>query len=443
MNSNALLIRRITRTVALLALIATALVSGAVTGIANAAGPGYRSVSVTADGQGYAAVNSSGQIYAFGAVRYHGNPTGFSGEIVGISVTRDGQGYAAISSAGQVYAYGTVQHRGNPAGHSGIVGISVTADGQGYIAISGTGQVYAYGTAAYRGNPSGFSGGIVGVSVTADGQGYAAISGSGQVYAYGTAQHRGNPTGHSGIVGITVTGNGQGYIAISNSGQVYAYNTPYRGNPTGFTGGIVGVSTTADGQGYAALSGIGQVYAYGTVAHRGNADPNAGTSSSVGSRIVTISQSEAGNTGRNRESGTADCNYYSGRLGGGSVNCGPSGWRAQAWCADFARWVWGQAGARTTGLDAGAVSFARYSTYRPGSDLANVQPGDAIVFNLHNQSTIGTRDDHVGIVTAVGSTTVTMISGNMSNSVRADTVNRNGNPQLGGLVVSGYTRPVS
>ncbi|NEA37687.1 hypothetical protein, partial [Streptomyces sp. SID13031] len=76
-----------------------------------------------------------------------GNPTGFTGSIVGISVTADGQGYAAISSAGQVYAYGTVQSRGNPTGFTGsIVGISVTADGQGYAAISSAGQVYAYGT---------------------------------------------------------------------------------------------------------------------------------------------------------------------------------------------------------------------------------------------------------------------------------------------------------
>jgi hypothetical protein len=43
----------------------------------------------------------------------HGNPTGFTGTIVGVSVTADGQGYADVSSAGQVYAYGSVMYRGN------------------------------------------------------------------------------------------------------------------------------------------------------------------------------------------------------------------------------------------------------------------------------------------------------------------------------------------
>ena len=436
------LMRAIIRTTLLLALLATTVMTGITTGTAAAATPGYRSITVTGDGQGYAAINGLGQVYAFGSVRYHGNPTGFTGDMVGISATRDGSGYAAVSTAGQVYAYGSVQHRGNPTGHSGIVGIAVTADGQGYIAISGSGQVYAYGTVAHRGNPSGFTGGIVAVSVTADGQGYAAISGSGQVYAYGTAQHRGNPTGHSGIVGISLTADGQGYVAVSNSGQVYAYGTTIsRGNPSGFTGGIAAVATTADGAGYAALSGIGQVYAYGTVVHRGNADPNAGTASGVGTRIASIARTQAGDGSRNREVGGANCNYYTAQVQSSAAACGSQGWRAQAWCADFARWVWGQAGARTAGLTAGAISFRTgYGNYRSGADLYGVQPGDALVFN---QGTSTTEDDHVGIVTAVGSSTVTMISGNMSDSVRSDTVYRDGRTQFTNKVLSGYTRPVT
>jgi hypothetical protein len=150
-------------------------------------------ISVTGDGQGYAAMSSSGQVYAYGTVVSRGNPTGFSGSMVGISVTASGQGYAAISSTGQVYAYGTAVSRGNPTGFSGsMVGISVTGDGQGYAAISSSGQVYAYGTVVSRGSPSGFTDGIVGISVTADGQGYAALSGYGQVYAYGTVKYLGN-----------------------------------------------------------------------------------------------------------------------------------------------------------------------------------------------------------------------------------------------------------
>lgn len=88
-------------------------------------------------------------------------------------------------------------------------------------------------------------------------------------------------------------------------------------------------------------------------------------------RIVSIARAEAANSGRNRESGT-NCNYYSGALGAGSP-CA-NGWRAQEWCADFARWVWGQAGARTAGLSGAAGSFAGYGTYRSGAAASNARP---------------------------------------------------------------------
>ncbi|HEU0130250.1 MAG TPA: DUF2690 domain-containing protein [Mycobacteriales bacterium] len=245
---------------------------------ASAATRTFTDIGVTRDGQGYAAIAETGEVYAFGTVQYRGNPVGFTGKMVGISVTADGLGYVAISSRGQVYAYGTAVYRGNPAGFGGdIVDVSVTADGLGYVAISSAGQVYAYGTAVYRGNPAGFTGTISSVSVTPDGQGYVAISTGGQVYAYNVV-YRGNPSGFTGqMKSIAVTSNGQGYVAISTGGQVYAYNVVYRGNPSGFTNGIVGVGVTGDGQGYGAMSGIGQVYAYGTVVYRGNGDAGSTT----------------------------------------------------------------------------------------------------------------------------------------------------------------------
>jgi hypothetical protein len=231
------------------------------------------------------------------------------------------------------------------------------------------------------------------LGVTANGAGYAAINSSGQVYAFGSVQYRANPQGFNGeIVGISVTADGAGYAAISSTGQVYAYGSvQYRGNPAGFSGGIVGISVTADGKGYAAVSGNGQVYAYGTVQYRGNADPNSGTS--VRDKIVTTARAEFANAGRNKEQGGYNCNFYSTQfkagtrtLPNGKPACSNS-WYSEAWCADFARWVWGQAGAKTTGLGAGAASFrtSPLGTWHPsnpkaGDPLAGVQVGDAIVF---------------------------------------------------------------
>ncbi|NEA30748.1 CHAP domain-containing protein [Streptomyces sp. SID13031] len=377
---------------------------------AQAAARTYSAIGVTADGRGYAGISNAGEVYAFGSTVYRGNPSGFSGVITGVSVTASGQGYAAISSSGQVYAYGAVQSRGNPTGFTGsIVGISVTADGQGYAAISSAGQVYAYGTVQSRGNPTGFTGSIVGISVTANGQGYAAISSTGQVYAYGTVQHR--------------------------------------GNPTGFTNGIAGVSVTGDGQGYTAISGYGQVYAYGTVRYWGNGDPGSSSQSSVRSKIATIATAQADNGARNLESPTGTkCNFYTTALGAGISGSGVcnNGWRYQDWCADFARWTWGQAGAVTGGLDAGAISFRTYGTTRgtwhAGPGLNGIQPGDVIGYQF---GTSGTGDDHVNVVVSVSSTgTITAVGGNQSHKVNRWTFQR-GSASVNGKAISGYTSPVA
>jgi CHAP domain len=279
----------------------------------------------------------------------------------------------------------------------------VTADGQGYVAISGTGQVYAYGSVQYRGNPAGFTGSIVGISVTADGQGYTAISSAGQVYAYGSVQ--------------------------------------YRGNPAGFTGNIVGISVTASGQGYGALSSYGQVYAYGAVRYWGNGDPGSTALNDVRSRIVSTARAEASNASHNKENPLgSNCNFYTTALGAGAASSAcANNWRTQAWCADFARWIWGQAGAITGGLSGGAISFKSYGvnrgTWHPGATLSGVQPGDVIGYNF---TTSGTGDDHVGIVVGINSDgTVSTIDGNYSNGVTPRKITR------GASVISGYTSPVT
>lgn len=156
-------------------------------------------------------------------------------------------------------------------------------------------------------------------------------------------------------------------------------------------------------------------------------------STSLGDRIVAIATNEAANSSHNHEAGT-NCNYYSGALGVGTP-CA-NGWRTQEWCADFSRWVWGQAGAQTGGLNSQAISFQNYGnshgTWHPGSSLSGVQPGDIIGYNFGGSTT----DDHVGVVTSVSASTVTTVEGNYSDQVKARTVTRGANG------VSGYTHPV-
>jgi hypothetical protein len=170
------------------------------------------------------------------------------------------------------------------------------------------------------------------------------------------------------------------------------------------------------------------LYAQGHIARWASSSP-AG-SGALGDRIAAIAGNEANNAQHNHEIGAANCNFYSGALGQGTP-CG-NRWRAEAWCADFARWVWAQAGARTTGLTAGAVSFRNYGTWTAGPALNGVRPGDVIGYRFHTGTA---ANDHVGIVVSVDSGTVTTIEGNYSNSVRRVSVIR------GSSDISGYARP--
>jgi peptidoglycan hydrolase-like protein with peptidoglycan-binding domain len=160
------------------------------------------------------------------------------------------------------------------------------------------------------------------------------------------------------------------------------------------------------------------------------AGPPAGE---LGGAIVTIAQQEAANSAHNREIGGYNCNWYTTALGlsGTGASCS-NHWKTQEWCADFAKWVWIQAGANTSGANSLARSFETYGKNHGTWHTSSPQPGDAIVFS-----------GHVGLVVSSTSSTVTYVSGNTYNPadgkddvVRQNTVSRS----YGGLV--GYATPV-
>jgi hypothetical protein len=169
------------------------------------------------------------------------------------------------------------------------------------------------------------------------------------------------------------------------------------------------------------------VYAPGHVARWATGTPDA---AGLADRIAAVANAEAADTARNHEAGGTDCNFYTTDLGAGRP-CG-NGWRAEAWCADFARWVWAHAGARTAGLDAGAVSFRNHAAWTPGASLTGVRVGDVVGYRFDT----GTHgDDHVGVVVATAPGTVTTVEGNYSNGVHRVTVTR------GWSDITGYARP--
>ncbi|MGN9783877.1 FG-GAP-like repeat-containing protein [Nonomuraea sp. ZG12] len=128
------------------------------------------------------------------------------------------------------------------------------------------------------------------------------------------------------------------------------------------------------------------------------------------------------------------------QLGGTECNPGYHNSCGIAWCAEFARWVWGKAGVSDVrGLDSWAQSFKTYGKerglYHARSSGYRPQPGDAIVFDWDHDSDDDHPIDHVAIVTSANSTHVATIGGNQGDKVsRASYSLTNGD-------IDGYVAP--
>jgi hypothetical protein len=120
------------------------------------------------------------------------------------------------------------------------------------------------------------------------------------------------------------------------------------------------------------------------------------------SRIVSIAQSQLGY--RTNPSDTY-CNKYSAYWQSGTDDCGNSN-LDEEWCADFAAWVWQEAGAQVTyqyisgDLNSSAASFyewgAANGTWHPVGSGYTPQAGDVAVYGLDTTNMVA---QHVAIVT--------------------------------------------
>ena len=146
----------------------------------------------------------------------------------------------------------------------------------------------------------------------------------------------------------------------------------------------------------------------------------ASAASPTGTDIATVALGQLGGT----------CSDY--------YNCPDPG----EWCADFARWVWQQAGiADRTGLTGASASFYDYGANHNGSLSNYPQVGDAVVYGYNPAN--GTAQ-HVAIVTSVDTTnnTIESVGGNENNTVQLDGPYPwavGGSPT--GQVINGYIKP--
>lgn len=128
--------------------------------------------------------------------------------------------------------------------------------------------------------------------------------------------------------------------------------------------------------------------------------------------------------------GTVDCDPFSTLVAAGSPSsdgCGTDSTHGVAdqneeWCADFAKWVWEQAGvtANLNTLNAGANSFYAWALAdgeSPAAGSGTPAAGDAVLFYPAGTITSATFADHVGLITSVNSNgTVDMANGDFLGS---------------------------
>jgi hypothetical protein len=121
-------------------------------------------------------------------------------------------------------------------------------------------------------------------------------------------------------------------------------------------------------------------------------------------RIVAIAQ---GQVGYRTDPAETYCNKFSAHWNAGVDDCGNSN-LDEEWCADFASWVWKQAGAQVAYelapgyLNGDSASFyvwgMDHGTWHPVGSHYSPQPGDVAVYGLDSTAVTAV---HVAIVTGV------------------------------------------
>jgi hypothetical protein len=129
--------------------------------------------------------------------------------------------------------------------------------------------------------------------------------------------------------------------------------------------------------------------------------PKVASLSPLRARIIAIAESQLGYT---TDPPSTYCNKYSAYWVSGSDDCGNSN-LDEEWCADFAAWVWKEAGAQVTyqyingDLNSSAASFyewgAARGTWHPVGSRYMPLPGDVAVYGLDEAQLVAA---HVAVV---------------------------------------------
>jgi hypothetical protein len=179
---------------------------------------------------------------------------------------------------------------------------------------------------------------------------------------------------------------------------------------------------------------------------------NAHRTGSLGERIVDTAKSQLG---YRTEPSNTYCNKFSAYWVSGNDDCNNSN-LDEEWCADFAAWVWQQAGAEVDyqyingDLNSSSASFYEWGvangTWHPVGSGYTPQPGDVAVYGLNVSDLVA---QHVAIVTGytTGDKGPNVINGDGDRTafsiVEAATDQTVAVTSAGSAPLSGYVSPIA
>jgi hypothetical protein len=134
-----------------------------------------------------------------------------------------------------------------------------------------------------------------------------------------------------------------------------------------------------------------------------------GIRTAVGDKVVEAANAEWSSDHKMETPMGSNCNFYSSRWNKG----------CQAWCADFVKYVWKNAGVYAwENLDSEAGTTARwgkfFGSWHPGT-TAGIYPGAAVTYNSSGDPLVDS--DHVGIFVGWVNGAPKVISGNFNDQV--------------------------
>jgi hypothetical protein len=266
-------------------------------GALDAQHPGVALVA-SADGNGYAIVNTAGVQYDYGSSTFTGNVPSdaqLSSPVVGAADVPGGPGSWVATRDGGVLAVGGARSYGSLAGSPsdpGVTQLVPAPSGRGYWLATAAGAVAAFGDARNLGSVEAVPhpGPVVSMAVTPTGGGYWLATADGAIYSFGDAPALGAPITTAAergfrdprpLVSVLSSATGKGYLAVAEDGTTYAYGDfadPGSLSGTHLTSPVVAAASFSHGQGVWLLTRNGGIVSlrapfYGSVTDEKNPRP--------------------------------------------------------------------------------------------------------------------------------------------------------------------------